>query len=131
LRNAAGTTELPVELDQLPEADCSPDSCIIALNRNGQEWRILAIRSSYFFDYQTLLSTCQAVDLVISERRLPTACRPRWLKLDPPLLRQTGGLTITLDPARLSQVRNPAAQHPWLGEAPAALGKAYSSTAKP
>jgi competence protein ComEC len=53
------------------------------------------------------------VDIVIADRRLPDACRPRWLKLDSPMLRRTGGVSIRLDPPTVRTVRQPDDRHPW------------------
>jgi competence protein ComEC len=50
---------------------------------------------------------------VVSERRLPRTCRPKWLKLDRPVLERTGGLTINLKTGQVTTVRRPGDRHPW------------------
>src|SRR3546814_5767992 len=54
-------------------------------------WRIMATRSDNFVDYDELIRACTRADIVVSARRLPKACRPRWLRLDRPTLARTGG----------------------------------------
>jgi competence protein ComEC len=57
---------------------------------------------------------CVGADIVISDRGLPTWCRPRWLKIDRRLLARTGGVAIDLDDARISTVRAAGDAHPWI-----------------
>jgi competence protein ComEC len=78
-------------------ARCSPDFCRLTLVRGGRQWRILASRSTYRVDWQTLVAACRWADIVVSDRRLPRACTPRWLNADGALLRRSGGLAIRLD----------------------------------
>ena len=84
------------DLESLPNAACSPDLCAVDLVRGGRKWRILATRSDYWVDYGPLARACAEADIVISDRRLPRTCTPRWLKADRTLLRQTGGLAVRL-----------------------------------
>jgi competence protein ComEC len=50
---------------------------------------------------------------VVSDRRLPGWCRPRWLKLDRARLEQTGAVAIRFDPLRIETAAEPRAGHPW------------------
>jgi len=43
-----------------------------------------------------LAASCERVDMVAADRRLPTSCRPYWLKLDCAMLSRTGSMTIDL-----------------------------------
>jgi competence protein ComEC len=82
--------------------------------RGGRRWRILATRSPYLVDIAEMNRACAAADIVVSDRRLPRTCRPRWLKLDKPMLARTGGVAIHFasDPeARITKM--PGDQHPW------------------
>jgi competence protein ComEC len=63
---------------------------------------------------EALKRACAEADIVVSDRRLPAACRPRWLKADRALLDRTGGLAITL--GREPRVTTVASgdRHPWI-----------------
>ena len=101
-------------LAQLPEARCSPDLCALAMDRAGRRWRLLATRSFNLVDARQLAADCEDADIVVSDRRLPRNCRPRWLKLDKAALRQTGGLAIYLNDGTVRTVRKAGDAHPWV-----------------
>jgi competence protein ComEC len=105
----AGVEDPALDLDALPGARCNRDLCAATLG----PWRLLATRSAYLVDTAELKRACQAADIVVSDRRLPFGCRPRWLKADLALLSKTGGLAITIDGPI---VRTVAADdlHPWI-----------------
>jgi competence protein ComEC len=65
-------------------------------------------------DWQSLLKACADADIVVSERWLPKACAPRWLKLDRKALEQTGGVAIRLgqEPS-VDTVSEHLGRHPW------------------
>src|SRR3546814_17073051 len=67
----------------------------------GRTWRIMATRSDNFVDYDELIRACTRADIVVSARRLPKACRPRWLRLDRPTLARTGGVAISRATGRI------------------------------
>lgn len=100
-------------LDDLPGARCGPDSCAAILVRGNRVWRLLATRSAYRIDRVTMEPACAAADIVASDRRLPDWCRPRWIKADPTLLRQTGGLAIHLAQPVVTSVAELQGAHPW------------------
>ena len=51
---------------------------------------------------------------MVSDRRLPRGCTPRWLKLDRDSLGRWGGVTIRLgDPPRIETVAEQIGDHPW------------------
>lgn len=100
-------------LDDLDAAWCSHDSCRVTLWRGGRQWRIFATRSSYYLPYPALVDECTAADIVVSDRRMPEGCVPKYLLADRTMLRETGGMAITLNPSRVQTVLEPGDDHPW------------------
>lgn len=113
LNETAGTEALATDLADLPAAWCNGDSCRWTMWRGGRQWRIFATRSSYYLPIEAMRSECAAADIVVSDRRLPATCTPRWLKIDRDMLRETGGVSIDLDRASVETVRTPGEDHPW------------------
>jgi competence protein ComEC len=113
LGEAAGVQEEAGALEGLPSARCGPDLCIAEMMRGGRRWRILATRSPYLVEIGAMNRACAAADIVVSDRRLPRSCRPRWLKADRILLAQTGGLAIDLTRRRVRTVAEGVGRHPW------------------
>lgn len=126
LAESAGFEGELAEFDTLPGARCSQDSCSVELIRGTRRWRLLAMRSSYFVEPGALRRACADADIVVSERRLPDWCRPRWLKADRTLLKRTGGLSILLDAQRVTTVRTDGDDHPWI-DPPRPAAKEYPS----
>ncbi len=102
------------DLDILPGADCSTDTCRVNLQRGDRNWRVLATRSRYILPYTGFRAECAAADIVVSDRRLPRWCAPRWFKADRALLSQTGGIAVTLASARVETVAEGEGAHPWV-----------------
>jgi competence protein ComEC len=101
------------EVERLPAAACSDDFCAAEL----RGWRLLASRSSRLVPVEAMRRACAEADIVVSDRRLPSACRPRWLKADAAFLARSGGLGITLGSApRLTAVAA-GDRHPWIQHA--------------
>ncbi len=123
LAENGGVDGEPLLLSEQPDARCSPDLCLVDRTAGGRKWRILATRSAYLVPVADLVAACRSADIVISERRLPRLCQPRWLRLDRTVLARTGGIAITLAPATVRTVISSADRHPWLAAAPAALSK--------
>ena len=92
-------------LSDQPNTRCSRDLCLVERVAGGRTWRVLATRSAYLVPVADLVAACNTADIVISERRLPSACRPRWLKLDRATLAQTGGIAISLANGRVVTVK--------------------------
>lgn len=103
--------ELP-PLSEQPGARCSPDLCIARRSAGGRIWTILATRSGYAVPWAELVAACARADIVVSERRLPDKCAPRWLNLDRRALARTGGVAVTLSTGRVTMVRS-GGRHPW------------------
>lgn len=101
------------QVDRRPHSRCSKDSCVVRLWSGGRQWTILATRSSYFIPAMELAAACRRVDIVISNRRLPQTCRPRWLKADRQMLDRTGGLAIRLTSGTVRTVAEETAHLPW------------------
>ncbi len=93
---------------------CSRDTCTASIRRGGKEWRLLATLTSTRLDWRGLVRACSDADIVVSDRRLPRACSPRWLKLDRQSLRATGGVSIYLGgQPRVETVGERLGRHPW------------------
>jgi competence protein ComEC len=103
----------PKAIDEWPGARCSADVCSFVVERAGRSWSILATRSQYRVPSMELASACKRVDIVISERYLPWACKPRWFKADRDFLEQQGGLAIYLDKPRVETVAQSNYHQPW------------------
>ncbi len=110
----AGVDGEALLLSDQPFATCTRDACLALVQSGGRTFRVLATRSLYQLPSDQLIAACRAADIVVSDRRLPSACRPAWLKLDAPALRRTGGLAISLASGRIVTVRRPGDHHPWI-----------------
>lgn len=100
-------------LSEVPGARCSPDLCMIEHRSGARRWRVAATRSSYLVPWADMMKLCASSDIVVSERRLPPGCAPRWLKLDREGLAKTGGIAITFATGRVATVRR-GSSHPWI-----------------
>jgi len=110
--SGAEETQLAL-LSDVPGARCSPDLCLVELAAGERRWRVLATRSGYLVPWREMIAACRVADVVVSERRLPPGCAPRWLKLDRDMLMKTGGVAINFDDADIRTVRGKG-KHPWL-----------------
>jgi competence protein ComEC len=102
--------ELPA-FDDLPDARCNDDLCVVERRAGARTWRIVATRSGFPLPWQELVDLCGSADIVVSERVLPDKCQPRWLKLDRRVLARTGGVAIVLSSGAVRTVRGKL--HPW------------------
>lgn len=100
-------------LDEWPGARCSPDFCATVLTRGGRSFTLLLSRSRAYIDEMALASACERADIVIADRRLPYACRPRMLKADRLFLARTGGLAINLATGNVHTVAETQGHHGW------------------
>jgi competence protein ComEC len=111
---ASGFDGDPADLASRPYSACSHDACVAVLRKGPAEWRLLATRSSTRIDWRTITVACAAADIIVSDRRLPRSCVPRWLKLDRGALARTGGVALYLRPApRVNSVAERVGDHPW------------------
>jgi len=112
--NGGVDAELPALAEQ-QSARCSPDLCLIDVERDGRRWRIAATRSGHLVPWREMIAVCAAADIVVADRRLPPGCAPKWLKLDRAMLAKTGGVAITLGAKpQVRTVRRAGARHPWI-----------------
>lgn len=114
MTESAGMDGAVLALADLPDARCNADMCAVVLSSGHERWRLLATRSRDLVDPALLAAACRAADIVVSDRRLPRSCAPRWLKLDRAMLGRTGGVAITLRNRSLRTVRMPGDAHPWM-----------------
>jgi competence protein ComEC len=113
LAETAGIKSEAMPIENWPGVDCSTDICIIAIERGGRKWTVLATRTRYMIASMEMAAACKRVDIVISDRRLPYACKPRWFKADRGKLAQTGGLAIYLGSNRIDSVNTNLRHVPW------------------
>jgi competence protein ComEC len=109
----AGVTGEPVPLESWPGARCSRDFCTLTVERAGREWHLLMSRTRSLIEERALAAACERADIVVSERRFPRSCRPRWLKADGWMLAETGGLAIVLDSRKVNKVAQSQGEHGW------------------
>jgi competence protein ComEC len=111
---ASGFDGNPGDLGERPYSACSRDACVAIVRKDAAEWRLLATRSTNRIDWTAITRACGEADIVVSDRRLPRGCIPRWLKLDRPALARTGGLSIYLrNEPRVDAVAQRIGHHPW------------------
>lgn len=113
LLELAGVRGEPVPLEQWPDARCSRDFCVLKIERAGRAWHLLMSRSDLWVDKQALAEACSRADIVVSDRRLPASCEPRWLKADRRLLASTGGLAVVLEGRQVHSVSQSQGAHGW------------------
>ncbi|HYD38146.1 MAG TPA: ComEC/Rec2 family competence protein, partial [Allosphingosinicella sp.] len=109
MAGSAGLDAAPGELEALSGARCSSDFCVAGLRGR----RLLASRSDRLVPIPLLRVACAEADIVVSDRRLPESCRPKWLKADRALLDRTGGLAIALGAAPRVVTVSSGDRHPW------------------
>lgn len=118
IRENAGITADFMRMDNWPDAVCNADSCTIVIPDKKRDWTVVALRSRHYIPEISLAAACRRADIVVSERRLPRSCQPRWIKADRALLARTGGLTIDLTASRVETVRKRSGSHVWMRFAP-------------
>jgi len=109
----AGDDELELLAEQ-DNARCSADLCLIDVAAGTRRWRVAATRSGYLVPWEQMMALCRSADIVVSDRRLPQGCTPRWMKLDRETLAKTGGIAISFSDGRVRSVAGAAGRHPWV-----------------
>lgn len=118
LAEASGYDGDPDTLGSTDFSRCSDDACVAVLRKGTADWRLLATRSRNYIDWRTISSACVESDIVVSDRRLPRSCKPRWLKLDRQSLAETSGMAIYLGQVpRVDTVAERVGNHPWAAKA--------------
>jgi competence protein ComEC len=114
MSEASGYDGEPALLAEQDNANCVRDSCVTTIDRGTRRWLLLATRSRDRIAWRELVAACRDVDIVVSERWLPKACEPRWLKLDRRSLGESGGVAIFLGKVpRVESVTSRIVNHPW------------------
>lgn len=113
LLELAGMAGEPIVLEDWPGARCSRDFCTLGIERGGRPWVLLMARSRERIEERALAAACARADIVIAERWLPRSCQPRWLKADPRMLSESGGLALYLANRRIDTVANSQGEHGW------------------
>jgi len=113
LLELAGMKGEPRALADWPGARCTTEFCVVSLNRGGREWHVLMSRNRQIVTERALAAACERADIVVSDRWLPSTCRPRWLKADARMLAETGGLAIGLEGPTLASVADSQGKHGW------------------
>jgi competence protein ComEC len=111
---AAGFDGDPETLEGRRFSHCTRDACVAVVESEEGAWRLLATRSPQRIDWVEITRACAEADIVVSDRWLPKACNPRWLKLDRKALAATGGVAIYLGrEPRVLSVTQRVGGHPW------------------
>lgn len=114
LAETSGMSDELAVIEQLPSARCNRDLCRVELIRSGTRWNLLATRSPLMVPIEDLNRACAQADIVVSDRRLPRTCEPRWIKADRLFLQRTGGLAVYLgDEPKVDSVASRQGRHPW------------------
>lgn len=111
--NGGVDSDALVALAERPKARCSSDLCVAETLHGGRRWRIAATRSGYPVAWRELVAVCADSDIVVSDRRLPRGCQPRWLRLDRGSLSRTGGVAVRFVDGEVRTVQG-TSHHPWL-----------------
>ncbi len=113
LSESAGIDIEPIEIEDWPGTQCNADSCIVTIVNGARSWTLLASRSGHFVPTLEMVAACSRVDILVSDRWLPSKCQPRWLKLDRRMLEKTGGVAIRLADQNVTTVQSQSGTSPW------------------
>ncbi|MEN9931928.1 MAG: hypothetical protein RIS17_501, partial [Pseudomonadota bacterium] len=102
-----------VWIGTLPGARCSADACVVEVVRDGRRWRVLVTTGRSLIPRPAFAPACASADIVVSDRRLPAWCHPRWLKLDRAALATTGATSLWLADQRIATAADAAGDRPW------------------
>jgi competence protein ComEC len=98
---------------EMPNMTCSADTCVSVIRRDGRTWRLLATLSRDYVDRDTFETACAAADIIVSDRRMPKWCKPRWRKFDRTTLGETGAIAIWLGSGSVATVHERIGDHAW------------------
>ena len=110
----ATATPADAWLADTANADCSADTCVAMIRRGREQWRLLATVSRELVPRERFAPACATADIIVSDRRLPAWCAPRWLKLDRTSLGASGAVAVWLAERRVERVAAAIGDHPWL-----------------
>jgi competence protein ComEC len=120
----AGNNDEPIQIERWPGVACSTDMCVLDIKRGERRWSVLATRTPYQVPSMEMSAACKRVDIVVSDRWLPSSCRPKWVKADRNMLEQSGGLAFYLANEKLVSVNGSNAHMPWVKAARDAKARA-------
>jgi competence protein ComEC len=111
---ASGTDAEMQAIGRHKGAKCSPDFCVWSIRSStGRTISVMASRSNEKPVWSDIVAACAKTDIVISDRWLPRACKPRWLRADTKFLAQSGGLAIDVDGGAIWASRAAYSGKPW------------------
>ena len=113
LLEMSGIEAEPIAIQDWPGARCSPEFCVLTIEKSTRKWNLLLARNRVRIEERALAAACERADIVVSDRWLPSSCRPLWLKADRNLLEQTGGLSIDLGQRKIETVARSQGEHGW------------------
>jgi competence protein ComEC len=113
LLELASVSSEPVPIAQWPDAQCSPQFCVVTTKRDGRTWSLLLARNRDLVEERALAAACERADIVVADRYLPRSCKPRWLKADRRLLDRSGGIALDLTRERVTTVAQSQGEHGW------------------
>ena len=113
LLELAGTDREPMAIAAWPQSRCSPEFCVLPVERSGKTWSVLVARNRDLIAERALAAACGKADIVVADRFLPRSCRPRWLKADRRYLQREGGVAVYLDRERVDTVAQDQGAHGW------------------
>lgn len=103
----------PVPIADWSGARCSPQFCVMTIERAGRDWTLLLARNRDLVEERALAAACEQSDIVVADRYLPRSCKPRWLKADRRLLDRTGGIALDLRRERVISVAQSQGEQGW------------------
>ncbi len=118
--DATAATTQPALID-VPGARCTLDACVTDITRDRRRWRLLATLSRDRIDRPVFEPACAGADIVVSDRRMPRWCVPRWLKLDRASLASSGAVAIWFAGRRIETVHERLGDHPWRPRPPPSI----------
>ena len=113
LMELSSVTSDPLPLAEWEGARCSPEFCVLTIERNGREWTLLLSRNREMIEERALAAACDKADIVVADRYLPRSCKPRWLKADRRMLDRSGGLALDLTNGSVKSVAEGQGRHGW------------------
>lgn len=111
---SVGTLAEPMNIEQWQNANCSPDTCVIVMQRGNRMWSVMATRTAYPIPELEMAAACRRADIVVSDRWLPASCRPKWVKADRGSLQESGGLAFFLANGTVKSVNADNSYQPWV-----------------
>lgn len=107
-------------LAEIPGASCTTQGCTVPLETG-------LVLVALTEDAPPRIGDCANADIIVSPQTLAATCKPRWKRIDQPVLLRSGAIAIHSASHRLETVGARAGDHPWSpsalpGERPRLLG---------